>query len=177
MRSRARQATTSDSDVLADSRRSIRELSELASQIKQHQEMVKAELAALSFMTLVIASDAVGKRETFVKLGGESGIRLAVVMLYERVMSDSVLAPYFDGANMLTIRQRQVDMFLALFGVADYAGDSLAVVHQHLHVTSDAFARLMYHINAVLTYYGVPASEATVFVGRLRRFESEIVNP
>lgn len=165
-----------DSRVLEESRQNMTDLLDLIAELSTHTQRLRAEVAALSFMTMVQASEATASPETVDRLGGERGVRTAVVMLYERVMADPELAPYFAGADMMRIRQRQVDMFLALFGIRDFRGKSLKIVHEPLHVTADHFRRLMDHVTAVLVYLGVPATEVAALVDRLRPFEKEIVH-
>lgn len=135
---------------------------------------LRHEVDTLWFMTVLHATDAVASEATFRRLGGTGGIQSAVRLLYERVMADSQLAPYFTGADMAHIRQRQAEMFLALFGVEDYEGVNLGAIHSHLEVTPEDFDRLMTHVRSVLEDAQVPATEVNALVQRLQGFKGEI---
>jgi len=160
--------------VIEESNQSMSDLIALVGELNKHTQRLRTEIATLSFMTLVQAAD-VNPDELYASIGGEDGIRTAVAMLYERVMSDPELAPYFSGTDMIRLRRRQVDMFLALFGVQPYSGRNLHTAHAGLHVTRAHFNRLLDHVALVLSHLGVSPSDVAAFVDRLRPFEIEIV--
>lgn len=168
-------ASSSSDQAMEESREAMGELMTLITELTEHTQRLRSELAVLSFMTMVQASNANSEPRAVRNLGGEAGVRTAVVMLYERVMADPVLSPFFSGVDMTRIRQRQVEMFLALFGVRDYRGKSLRIVHEPLRITQAAFDRLMGHIATVLRQLGLTDDEVAAFIEDLRPFEKEIV--
>lgn len=173
MRNKAGEA--SSAEALQESKDAISELSDLIEDLVEHNAAMRAELAALSFMTIVSAADSEGLDGGYERLGGARGVRQAVMMLYERVMGDPTLAPFFSGMDMLRIRQQQAAMFLAIFGVNDYMGRGLGHVHEHLGITHAHFDRLISHVEAVLKARGLNEDDIEIFTDRLYTFEDDIV--
>lgn len=160
--------------AITESHQAMVDLVGLVAELNQHTQRLRREIASLAFVTMVQATDVSGEAPLRM-LGGERGVRVAVAMLYERVMEDPALAGYFSGTDMVRVRRRQADMFLALFGVQSYRGRSLRLVHQHLHITHEHVERLLDHVAGVLRDLGVSRSDTAAFVDRLSRFEDEIV--
>jgi hemoglobin len=98
------------------------------------------------------------------QIGGVAVLRAAVTVLYQRILADPALAPYFNDVDMERLRAHQ-HAFLtsALDGPNLFTGRDLAEAHAHLHVTTEAFDRLTDHLTGVLRDLGVdPATVAEV---------------
>ena len=64
------------------------------------------------------------------QVGGEVAVQAAVVTLYDKVMTDPVLAPFFEGLDMDAQIQKMVAfMTMALGGPNEYSGRDLRVAH------------------------------------------------
>ena len=109
-------------------------------------------------------------------LGAEGGIRGAVDDFYERVLADPLLAGYFAGIDMKRLRAHQTDMLItATGGPTRYTGRDMAAAHLGLHITDEAFDRVVGHLGATLEAGG--ASEETIgsVVAALAPLRSSIV--
>jgi hemoglobin len=81
------------------------------------------------------------------RLGEQRGIRAAVGDFYERVQADPDLASYFDGIDMSRLRAHQTKLLVQVTGgPVEYDGRELAVAHDGLAVTSEAFDRVVGHL-------------------------------
>jgi hemoglobin len=86
------------------------------------------------------------------RLGEQRGIRAAVDDFYERVLADPELASYFDGIDMTMLRAHQTKLLVQVTGgPVEYDGRELAVAHDGLGVTPQAFDRVVGHLVDTLT--------------------------
>ena len=109
-------------------------------------------------------------------LGAEGGIRGAVDDFYERVVADPMLAGYFTGVDMKTLRGHQTDMLItATGGPSRYTGRDMAVAHLGLKITDDAFDRVVGHLGATLQAGGAVEATINSVVAALAPLRSSIV--
>lgn len=67
------------------------------------------------------------------QLGGPKRLRLTIENFYDKVISDPMLAPVFEEADVTTIRGKQKMFFnMVLGGEDDYHGRDLTKAHAHL---------------------------------------------
>ena len=67
------------------------------------------------------------------RLGGEAAVAAAVVRFYEKIMDDTLLAPFFEGVEMDRLIEKQIGfMTLAFDGPSRYTGRDLRVAHAPL---------------------------------------------
>ena len=96
----------------------------------------------------------------FERLGQEQGIRAAVDDFYERVVGDPQLAPYFEGVDLRKLRAHQTALLVQVTGgPAVYSGRDLAAAHDRLGITPEDFDRVVGHLVATLTSFGVSADD------------------
>jgi truncated hemoglobin YjbI len=75
----------------------------------------------------------------FEQIGGKPAVSAAVDGLYERLLADPVLAPYFAGTDMdRQKRHMRAFMAVALGGADLYAGRDMSSAHAGLDITHDA---------------------------------------
>ncbi len=109
-------------------------------------------------------------------LGAEGGIRGAVDDFYDRVVADPMLADYFTGVDMKTLRRHQTDMLItATGGPTRYSGRDMAAAHLGLHITGGAFDRVVGHLGATLQAGGADDETIGAVVGALAPLRSSIV--
>jgi hemoglobin len=153
---------------------SLAQLSGLVGELSQHTSKLRAEIAAFSFLTMVQSSLADSPRDLITDLGGVRRLRRAAADLYERVIADPLLAEYFEETSTIQIRQRQVDLFLTMFGVKDHHGKPLESLHFNLGISDEAFERLLYHVREVLGQLDLDNDERDAAVKQLRLLKEEI---
>ena len=109
-------------------------------------------------------------------LGAETGLRSAVDKLYDRIHADPLLAPYFAGVDMPTLRRHQVDMLSAATGGRQkYSGRDMATAHAGLDITDEAFDRVVGHLNATLVETGADDGTIRAVLGALVPLRPSIV--
>jgi hemoglobin len=93
----------------------------------------------------------------YTRLGGSEPVRAVVQRFYERVLADPALAPYFEGVDM-TVQRRHFALLVVqlLGGPSEYAGRELGDAHRGLHVSDDAYDKVVAHLVATLQEAGVP---------------------
>lgn len=106
----------------------------------------------------------------FDAVGGEAAIEKVVDLLYERLLTDPLVAHQFDPARLDSLKAAQRAWFrAALSGEASLPTD-LAAAHAHLDITDAQVAAVLGHLDGSLRDAGVPArraTAATAVVGRL----------
>jgi hemoglobin len=112
----------------------------------------------------------------FERLGRERGIRAAVDDFYERVVGDPQLAHHFDDVDLRVLRGHQSALLIQVTGgPATYSGRDLAVAHDHLDITPEDFDRVVGHLVATLTAFGVSAEDIGAVGEALTAHRAEIV--
>ncbi len=94
------------------------------------------------------------------ELGGAPAISAALDRFYPKVLGDPLLAPYFEGVDMVHLK-RMAEAFLAMAfeGPQEYNGAGLRAAHgrpRHQGMGDPEFDRFMAHFGATLDELGVP---------------------
>jgi hemoglobin len=105
-------------------------------------------------------------------IGGHAALVAAVDGLYERLLADPELAPFFPvGVGELHRRYVVTMLAEAMGGPYRYRGPGLAESHRGLGITGAQFERTAAHLVATLDGLGVPAdlvSQVVTLVAGLR---------
>jgi hemoglobin len=111
---------------------------------------------------------------------GVPAIRVAVEQFYRRVLNDPACAGYFqhlttDGLDR--VRRHQALLIGQVLGGPVHFHDLgvLATVHQHLHITNDAYAVVVGHLLAVLYGLNVPSDIIKHLAGALEDVRGLVV--
>jgi hemoglobin len=112
----------------------------------------------------------------FEQIGGKPAVSAAVDGLYERLLADPVLAPYFTGTDMERLK-RHMRAFLvaALGGGGLYAGRDMRTAHAGLDVTHDAFDRVVAHLVDTLASLEVPLQIIEAIGAELAPLRAQVV--
>ena len=110
------------------------------------------------------------------ELGGGDGVRTAVTVMYNRVVADPELAPWFEGIDTERLKSHQRAFLAAAFGGPQvFTGRSIGEAHAEMAITDDAFDRVVRSLMTALADLGV-ANEAVLAVGaRLEDMRGDIV--
>ncbi len=115
------------------------------------------------------------KLSLYDRLGGEPAIDAIVKALYDRVLADADLKPFFEKTPMDRQRVMQHEFLCAaLGGPMAYTGKPLAHVHQGRGITTRHFAKFVRHVLEILQELGVSSEDADEVISRLNAFANEI---
>ena len=112
----------------------------------------------------------------FERIGGVPAIKATVDGLYERVLNDPTLAPFFEKVNLRWLKSQQNAFFIqALGGPAVYKGKDMKTAHAHMAISQEHFQAVAGHLVAVMTELSVPSSLIDEVVGVVAPLSGEIV--
>lgn len=99
------------------------------------------------------------------EIGGAPAVATVVDLFYQRLVADPAVNHYFAGKEMARLKAHQRALVtVALGGVSEtYTGRLMGPAHAGLNITSDAFDRILIHLEAVLVDAGV----APITVGKI----------
>jgi hemoglobin len=118
----------------------------------------------------------VAEESYYQRIGGIDAIRVAVDRLYQLILNDPSLQPYFVGVDMPRQRAHMAAMLAKVLGGPDgYGGRDLDDAHVSLAITREHYARVCAYVVAVLTNLGVDADIVTSVSATLAGVESQIV--
>jgi purine-binding chemotaxis protein CheW len=113
----------------------------------------------------------------FERLGGAPAVSAAVDALYERILADPSLAPFFRETDLGALKRKQVAFLAQAFGgPADYVGPTLKQAHAGMRIAPGQFDRVAEHLAAALQSLGVAAPMAQEVMGLVAPLKSDIVN-
>jgi hemoglobin len=113
---------------------------------------------------------------TYEDIGGAAAVSAAVDDLYERLLADPTLAPYFTDVSTSKLKGHQRAFITVAIGGPDtYTGRSMCDAHAGLDITPEAFAAVVDHLVTTLAGLGVSADAIGEIAGKLAPLESDIV--
>lgn len=105
------------------------------------------------------------------KYGGFSKISRVVLTLYDRILDDDTIGPYFDEVDMNRIVDHQTKFISSLLGgPASYSDDQIRKMHSHLSIGPKEFEALLEILRDVLAEHNFEEKDietiVTAFGGR-----------
>ncbi len=114
-------------------------------------------------------------RVLFERLGGASGVAGIVNEMYDRVLADPELAPFFSEASMDRLRTMQYHFLASAFdGPVEYSGAELTAIHANRGIKAKHFATFCGHFADVLEERGVAPRDVDDALGRLALYKDKI---
>jgi hemoglobin len=111
------------------------------------------------------------------EVGGAAGIKTAVAVLYQRLLDDPELAPWFADVDLTRLRAHQRAFLTAALGGPDlFTGREMADAHAGRKVTDRAFDQLLSHLAVTLRDLGVAPSAVARVCRRLEGVREPIVD-
>lgn len=111
----------------------------------------------------------------FERIGGESAVRATVVKLYDKILDDEKVAPFFDGIDVDALRRSQAAFVTYAFGGSNhYNGKNLRAAHAKAAkngLSDEHFDLVAGHLKSAMEELSVPADlidEALAIVGSTR---------
>ncbi len=111
------------------------------------------------------------------EVGGAAGIKTAVAVLYQRLLDDPELAPWFSDVDLTRLRAHQRAFLTAALGGPDlFTGREMADAHAGRKVTDRAFEQLLSHLAVTLRDLGVAPTAVARVCRRLEGLREPIVD-
>ncbi len=107
------------------------------------------------------------------------GLRRLVNKLYPRVLSDPLLMFYFkhlDDQHLQWLRWHMLTLLAVVSGgPSKYQGRDLHEAHADLHITGEAFDRLLWHVQATLQELEVRRDDQEAILDAMQARRAEVV--
>ena len=107
------------------------------------------------------------------------GLRRLVDKLYPRVLADPSLLYYFkhlDDQHLKGLRWHMLTLLAVVTGgPSKYQGRDLHEAHAHLHITGEAFDRVLKHLRATLQELEVKQDDQETVLAAVRARRDEVV--
>ncbi len=114
------------------------------------------------------------------RMGGADAVKATITLMYEKVLSDPLLMPFFQNVNVDHIRTHHTAFVTMAFGwPTHYTVMSLRKAHQHLaaHGLSDAhFDKMAQHLISAMERLSVPPGFIEEAVHIVETTRSSILN-
>lgn len=110
------------------------------------------------------------------ELGGRDAIQRFTNDFYERMLKDARIARFFDGINMVYLKQVLADYFCVVAGgPCTYDGVSMTNAHAHLGIARADFNALVENLQQAMDAAGVPFATQNKLLARMAFFHRDIV--
>ncbi len=111
------------------------------------------------------------------RIGGNAAVSAAVEKFYVRVLSDEMLAPFFDGVNIKRLQAHQLAFLSqALGGPKQYSGAAMSQAHARLSIEQRHFDAVASHLVETLREMGVDEGAVAEVVDAVAPLSKQIVN-
>jgi hemoglobin len=112
----------------------------------------------------------------FDKYGGFAAISRVVLDLYERLLDDDEVGPFFEDVDMRRIVDHQTKFVSSLLGgPAHYTDDQIRKMHGHLEIGGRHFDRLKAILAETLADHGFASEDVALVVGAFEARRSLVV--
>jgi hemoglobin len=110
------------------------------------------------------------------RLGGREGIEAVVDDFYDRLVADEALGPFFEGADMESLRRTQADFLCeAAGGPERYTGPDIREAHAHVPFEPRHIETAVDHLYASLDAFDVTGEDADAVVNAVAEYESDLL--
>ena len=120
---------------------------------------------------------AANEATLYERIGGSAAIQVAVDRFYDRVLTDPLLAHFFEDVPMPRLKAHQFAFLSqALGGPKQYSGASMRDAHRHLAIKRRHFDAVATHLLETLRELKVPEAIVVEIGQAVTPLSSEIVN-
>ena len=110
------------------------------------------------------------------RIGGADAVTGCVDRFYLSVMADAELRPYFDHADLGSLRRMQVEFFsAALDGPTRYTGRPVIHAHHGRHITRRHFQAFVEHLFATLADYDLSEDDRYAIIARINTYVDDVI--
>ena len=98
-------------------------------------------------------------------------------ILYDTLLEDPSLAPFFANVDMDLLRDHMADFIGSLTGgPAIYEGKTMDVAHQPYDITSQHYQNVATHLHDALLQAGISEEDTELVMTEVRQLQPSIVN-
>ncbi len=113
----------------------------------------------------------------YARLGGEPGVSKLLMDFYGNVLSDPLLAPFFENVAMEKLISMQKELFSsALGGPHTYSGKPLKEVHAGRGITLTHFQHFREHLLTTLKDAGLHTDDIHEVVRKVTAMKKEVLS-
>jgi len=116
----------------------------------------------------------------FERIGGEAAITATVAKLYQKILDDELLAPFFDDVDVEHLRRSQkAFVIMAMRGPNNYTGKGLDHVHRRLAakgVSDIHFDAVVNHLRDSMQELNVPEELIAESVAVIENTRGAVLN-
>ncbi len=106
------------------------------------------------------------EKSLFNKYGGFSTVSKIVLTLYDRLLEDDDVGPFFDDVDLSRLIDHQTKFVSSLMGgPASFSDDHIERAHRGMQIEDHQFDRLKEIVTEVLTDFEVEAPDIETIVG------------
>lgn len=106
------------------------------------------------------------EKSLFEKYGGFSTVSKIVLTLYDRLLEDDDVGPFFDDVDLSRLIDHQTKFVSSLMGgPASFSDDHIERAHRGMQIEDHQFDRLKEIVTEVLTDFEVEAPDIETIVG------------
>ncbi|MXR21638.1 group I truncated hemoglobin [Halobacterium bonnevillei] len=117
-----------------------------------------------------------GDTTLYERLGERPGIRAVVDDFYDRLLADDDLGPFFEGADVESLRRTQTDFLCeAAGGPETYDAAPVREAHIDVPFTPAHIERAVELLYESLDEYGVPDEDADAVVQAVAQYEDDLL--
>ncbi len=111
------------------------------------------------------------------KYGGFSTVSRIVMDLYDRLLDDDDIGPFFEDVEMSRVIDHQTKFVASLMGgPASYSDDQIRKMHDHLPIADGHFARLREILSETLRDHGITQEDVSTIVNEFEKRRGLIVH-
>jgi hemoglobin len=112
------------------------------------------------------------------KYGGFSTVSRIVMTLYEKLLEDDDVGPFFDDVDMPKLIDHQTKFVSSLMGgPASFSDTHIASAHRHLTINDVHFDRLKALIDETLEEFSIESDDAQIVLDAFEARRDLLVEP
>lgn len=110
------------------------------------------------------------------RLGGRDRIATVVDEFYDRVLSDDLLAGFFEEMDMTAQRAHMTQFLSAVAGgPVEYTGEEMRAAHEPLDLRQEHFDAVAAHLEDTLRDCGVAEEDVETVMAEVAAFEDDVL--
>ncbi len=112
----------------------------------------------------------------FDALGGAENVAKIVDSMYDKVLADPVLSPFFASVDLGRLRKMQFEFIAsALGGPVSYSGSELQSVHAKHSISAKHFAQFVGHLADAMAEHSATPEQIDEMLGKIAMYRDRIV--